>query len=296
MSRILILTTPSESKIRGAMRSSRNTVTVTSEESSPCRQSSSKMTPDMSTPHPKRFHYTITPKRSSSKRTPSSAAATNEKSSVYERLYSFRKSPTKGSELHLVHNSGKKSPESYRFHKKTKEGELRTRAKRLVILLQELKSHPRFLKHAPSKIRSDDSADGCYNVVPTPARNKSTSSAKKYDTWKSSRASSWAEDTTKHKYKDDTMKKNVACTHIQRIYRGYCTMTLLATISVIYATIIIQSAYRRHREFISARAIQCVYRKYISSQCYQLRIIKKFLEDSKKNEKHILQRIFSQYW
>jgi hypothetical protein len=74
-------------------------------------------------------------------------------------------------------------------------------------------------------------------------------------------------------------------------------MTLLATISVIYATIIIQSAYRRHREFVSARAIQCIYRRYISSQCYQLRIIKKFLEDSKKNEKpFLLQRIFSQYW
>ena len=275
MSHIVLLTTPSETMKRGEIRSIRNTVTD---------------------------HHNVTPKKNSTKRTPSSAAAaataTSEKISVYDRLYACRKSPTKNSELPLgVINSGK-SPESCLFNNKTKKGELRTRAKRLVLLLQELKSHPRFLKHAPSITSTDDSDDGCcYNDFHSPNGNKVTSSEKKKNDKLKRIRSSWTADA-KDKFKDELMKQNVACTHIQRIYRGYCTMTLLATISVIYATIIIQSAYRRHREFVSARAIQCTYRRYRSSQCYQLRIIKKFLEDSKKNEKpFLLKRIFSQsYW
>jgi hypothetical protein len=316
-------TTPSELRVREELGGGKNGISSKKVDSqyfkSPSKLKTNAMTP---VSHPKPHHY-VTAKVSSTK-TPSSAATktTSESaSSVYDRLYACRKSPsTKGASSPSVvadsiynHNkNNQKSPQYYLFNNKSKEGELRTKARRIVMILQELKTHPLFLKNAPlitsCSSSNNNNNHGITSAKPndcdissyySPIMNTATMTRKKKKKKNSIIAAWWKEEEGGKETEEINKMMNVACTQIQRIYRGYCTMTLLATISVIYATVIIQCAYRRHRYLgVAARTIQCTYRRYRSTQCYQLRLIKNFLEESKKDQQKpfLLRRIFSHYW
>ena len=166
--------------------------------------------------------------------------------SVYERLYANRKSPI----LPATSSSRKKSLN----FTKSKEGEIRSKAKRLMKVLQEIKTHPLFLKNAPESISSLNGINGI-NLKPSSLKHAFNSEMGSSDVANGH-----------HTQKDVRI---AAAIQIQRIYRGFCVQTFIAIISVVYGIVIIQASFRRH----------------MSRQHCQIRRIKRHLQESQKEER-----------
>jgi len=233
-----IILTPSEPDYRSHDRYSSSTKALRS----------TKLTTSSSISTPVETHQK-TPKE---KKTPNSSGTTASVS-VYERLYANRKSPIPPA----TSNSRKKSLN----FTKSKEGEIRAKAKRLMRVLQEIKTHPLFLKNAPESISSINGINGI-NLKASSLNHEFNA-----EIGPSGVANG------NHAQKD---MRIAAAIQIQRIYRGFCVQTFIAIISVVYASVIIQSSFRRH----------------VSSQRCQIRRIKRHLQESQNEErKPFLQRL-----
>ena len=159
-------------------------------------------------------------------------SGTSGSTSVYDRLYAYRRSPLP------LQSSSRKSPNF--ISPKQKKEEQTAKIKALIAIQQELQIHPLFLKHSP-KLSETGST-----VTDSTCNNKETKT--QYSTPTNSRAKQQIakRNVNLSKAQDRRRKLDFASTHIQRIYRGFLVQTFIATITVVYAVVIIQSAYRRH--------------------------------------------------